>query len=243
MAAGYVGNAIPPARHHRATVPSDSAAVGTLPAIIKAQHRRRTMTTYTGSDGNDEKFGSLSNDVFHLYGGNDLAHGFEGHDTFYGGSGVDNLYGGYGDDKLDGGSGNDYLSGGGGNDTLVGGMDNDVMYGHEGADKFVTTSIVDMWGIGDRIGDFHWWEGDKIDLRGVDAKAYDFWSASTWGDQAFSWVGSTGYAPQALGKGQLAYYQSDGNNHVYGNVDGDSQFEINITVNGTVPLIASDFYL
>jgi Ca2+-binding RTX toxin-like protein len=201
------------------------------------------MTTYTGSDGNDEKYGSLSNDVFNLYGGNDWAFGFEGHDTFYGGSGVDNLYGGYGDDKLDGGSGNDYLSGGGGNDTLVGGMDNDVMYGHEGADKFVTTSIVDMWGIGDRIGDFHWWEGDKIDLRGVDAKAYDFWSASTWGDQAFSWVGPTGYAPQALGKGQLAYYQSDGNNHVYGNVDGDSQFEINITVNGTVPLIASDFYL
>ena len=32
-------------------------------------------------------------------------------------------------------------------------------------------------------------------------------------------------------------------NHVYGNVGGDAQFEINITVNGTVPLIADDFYL
>ena len=197
----------------------------------------------TGTPYGDERYGTLDRDLFRLLDGNDRAYAFDGDDKMYGDGGNDELNAGYGNDYLDGGTGNDTLQGADGNDTLVGGMDNDVMYGWEGADRFVTTSIVDMWGIGDRIADFHWWEGDKIDLRGVDAKAYDFWSASTWGDQAFSWVGYTGYAPQALGKGQLAYYQSDGNNHVYGNVDGDSQFEINITVNGTVPLIASDFYL
>lgn len=201
------------------------------------------MTTYTGSDGNDEKYGSLSSDVFNLYGGNDWAYGFEGNDTFYGGSGVDNLYGGYGDDKIDGGSGNDYLSGGGGNDTLVGGMDNDVMYGGVGADKFVTTSITDMWGIGDRIADFHWWEGDKIDLSGVDAKAYDYWSPSTWGNNGFLWKGYTGNTNISLGKGELAYFQNGENTLLYGNVDGDSSFEICITLTGSVRLEASDIYL
>jgi Ca2+-binding RTX toxin-like protein len=199
------------------------------------------MATIYGTNYADYKYGTFGADVLYLYEGNDYGYGYDGNDTIYGHGGNDNLYGGYGDDSLEGGNGNDYLSGGDGNDTLVGGMDNDVMYGWAGADIFRFTSITDWWGIGDTIGDYHWWEGDKIDLSGVDAKAYSFWSPSTWGDQAFAWKGNSGGA--TLGKGELGYYQSSGNTYVCGNVDGDSDFEVFITVNGNVPFIASDFYL
>ena len=201
------------------------------------------MGTIYGTPGGDERYGTLSNDVFHMLDGNDRAYAFDGHDTMYGGGGNDELNAGYGHDYLDGGTGNDTLWGADGNDTLVGGMDNDVMYGGVGADKFVTTSITDMWGIGDRIADFHWWEGDKIDLSGVDAKAYDYWSPSTWGNNGFLWKGYTGNTNISLGKGELAYFQNGENTLLYGNVDGDSSFEICITLTGSVRLEASDIYL
>ena len=203
------------------------------------------MATIHGSNGDEWRWGSDGNDVILLYGGDDTCAGRDGDDFIFGHDGHDFLHGDAGNDVLDGGAGYDVLKGDGGNDTLVGGMDNDVMYGGVGADKFVTTSIVDMWGVGDRISDFHWWEGDKIDLRGIDAKAHSSWDSSTWGDQAFSWVGHTGSAPIALGKGQLGYYKDAdfGYSYVYGNVDGDPTFEFFIWVSLDVSFIRSDFQL
>jgi serralysin len=201
------------------------------------------MATYYGTNSADYKYGTLGADAFYLYEGNDYAYGFEGDDVIYGHGGNDNLYGGHGNDHLDGGAGDDYLSGGDGNDTLHGNLDNDVLVGGAGADIFDFYSITDQWGYGDTIADFKWWEGDKIDLSDVDAKAYSFWSPSTWGDQAFAWKGSSGSAPTAKGTGDLGYYQADGNTYVYGNVDGDSTFELVLRVNGSVPFIASDFML
>ena len=201
------------------------------------------MAIINGTNGGDNKGGTLYDDIIDLRDGSDWGFGYDGNDEIYGGKGADSLYGGLGDDYLQGGAGNDYLSGGDGNDTIVGDLDNDVMYGGGGADTFVWTSIVDWWGVGDTIADFHWWEGDKIDLRGIDAKALSVWDSSSWGDQAFSWAGYTGSAPIALGKGQLGYYKEAGSTYVYGNVDGDPTFEVFIWVMSDVSFIRSDFQL
>jgi large repetitive protein len=217
--------------------------VGAPPAIAKTKRGRMTMAIINGTNGGDNKGGTLYDDIMDLRDGSDWGFGYDGNDEIYGGKGADNLYGGYGNDYIQGGPGNDYLSGGDGNDTIVGDLDNDVMYGWSGADTFVWTSVVDWWGIGDTIGDFNHWEGDRIDLRGVDAKAYSFSSPSTWGDQAFSWKGYTGATNISLGKGELAYFQNGENTILYGNVDGDSGFELVVTLTGTVTLFESDFYL
>src|SRR5918993_3402055 len=122
MAAGYGGSAVPPARNHRATAPSDDALAGTTPAGIATQHRRRTMN-YTGSGGNDTMTGSSSSDTFYLKAGNDLAYGYGSSDTIAGQGGADKLYGG---DSAD------MLYGGGGQGTPLGGSDGGDLYGGGG---------------------------------------------------------------------------------------------------------------
>lgn len=155
-----------------------------------------------------------------------------------------------------------YLYGSEGNDTLTGTYDNDVMYGLGGDDVLVTGSgYVDTLNGGPgadtfdfnstsggahNIGDFHWAEGDKIDLGTIDAKEYSAWSPSTWGNQAFTWKGDvTNAGPYGgLGRGELGFRNFPGSDtQVIGNTDGDSQLELHISVKGYVLFIASDFVL
>ena len=200
------------------------------------------MATIHGSDRDEWRWGSDGNDVILLYGGDDTCAGEDGDDFIFGHDGTDFLHGDAGNDVLDGGAGFDVLKGDGGNDTLVGEQFADELWGGLGADTFRFNSIGP--GVaGNLLVDFKWWEGDKIDLRGIDAKAHSLWDSSTWGDQAFSWVGYTGSAPNALGKGQLGYYKEAGSTYVYGNVDGDPTFEVFIWVSLDVSFIRSDFQL
>ncbi len=73
----------------------------------------------------------------------------EGNDDLYGGLGDDIMYGIGGNDKVYGGAGNDYMTGDDGNDTLDGGAGNDTMYGGNNNDTFVVTNLNN--GAGDKI--------------------------------------------------------------------------------------------
>lgn len=79
-------------------------------------------------------------------------------DALAGGGGADWLRGGQGDDTLDGGAGADTVHGGDGTNRLTGGS---------GADVFVFLDTHQLWG--DVITDFNAAEGDRLDLREVDA--------------------------------------------------------------------------
>ncbi len=86
--------------------------------------------------------------------------------------GDDLITGGSSNDVLFGYSGNDVIRGGAGDDVIVGGLGADRLTGGSGADRFVFQSINDS-GLGaanrDVITDFSRAQGDKIDLRQVDA--------------------------------------------------------------------------
>ena len=96
--------------------------------------------SFRGRGGNDIFSGSVNNDILAGAAGDDVLSGRGGHDV---------ITGGFGDDTLDGGNGSDRLTGGGGADWFA----------------FGSASAAG----GDRITDFHLSEGDKIDLRLVDA--------------------------------------------------------------------------
>jgi hypothetical protein len=154
------------------------------------------------------------------------------------------IYGSDGNDTLTGTYSNDKVYGNGGDDVLVTGNSYpDTLIGGAGADTFDFNSTS---GGAHTIEDFHWADGDKIDLSTIDAKEYSVWSPSTWGDQAFTWKGDvTNAGPYGgLGRGELGYrYYGGGETVVIGNTDGDSQWEFQIIVKGAIPSLASDFVL
>lgn len=170
------------------------------------------MATVHGSNFSETLNGTNVQDFIYAYGGNDVIYAYNG---------------------------NDYVDGGYGNDTIVGGLGSDGLTGGPGADVFKYNSAAET--TGDAIWDYKWWEGDKIDLRGIDAKESVWWNPTTWGDQAFSWKGNV--ATKALYAGELGYVHSGGNTYVYGNTDGDGTYEVNLKVAGVVHFIASDFML
>jgi Ca2+-binding RTX toxin-like protein len=140
---------------------------------------------------------------------------------------------------------NDKMYGLFGDDVLVGSAGYDDMEGGLGADRFVFRNRSEA--NGDEIVDFKWWEGDKIDVSGIDAKEGSWWS--TWGNQAFTFKGYIGEA--GLGRGELGYfhgYQYSGdspgyNTYFRGNTDSDSDYEISFSVDGKKDFWASDFVL
>ena len=107
---------------------------------------------------------------------------------------VENVVGSFFVDRLEGDSkanvlqgieGSDILFGNGGNDVLMGGAEYDVMLGGGGADRFryVAASDAAPGPIRDSINDFSRSQGDKIDLREIDA------NEQMDGNQAFQFVG------------------------------------------------------
>ncbi len=115
--------------------------------------------------------------------------GFAADETITGAIKDDILSGAGGNDVLVGLAGNDILDGGTGNDRLIGGDGVDRFTGGAGADEFVgeitpTKTASKSGPISlDVIMDFQ--SGDKIDLRGIDAKV------GTGGHQAFSFKGTS----------------------------------------------------
>ena len=153
------------------------------------------------------------------------------------GSALDNVLAGLdGNDVLLGYAGRDDLNGGFGNDILVGGAAQDFMTGGAGADRFVFADG-DFFGLdlrgADRIRDFSQAEGDRIDLRGVDA-------VTGGEDDGFAFVGNAAFSGTA---GELRYEQIEGSTMIYGDTDGDGTADFAIRVLGTFDLQANDFIL
>jgi Ca2+-binding RTX toxin-like protein len=164
-------------------------------------------------------------------------------DVHFGFAGNDKLFGGGGDDALLGGAGNDSLFGGVGNDFFDAEVGRDFMKGGAGADQFrfgdneINGEVTHDSGVGngnrDRISDFDGAEGDVIALFFIDA------DVTTDIDDDFVFVGD-----DAVGKGELGYFESGGSTIVRGNTDNDAASEFEIQLDGVgLNLSADDFSL
>jgi Ca2+-binding RTX toxin-like protein len=122
-------------------------------------------------------------------------------------------------DRIGGRSGGDILRGGAGDDTLIGGLGTDRLAGNSGADHFIFRKAADSSvAAPDLIKDFHHRQGDKIDLKGIEAKSLP-------GDH-FDFVGNAGFSNHA---GELRF---DLATHLLqGDVDGDGAADFAIEVN------------
>lgn len=177
--------------------------------------------------------------VENIYGSayNDTLVGDNFANTLWGASGNDYLYGNGGSDALNGGAGSDYLVGGDGSDALVGGAGLDRLFGGSGADRFVFTLISDSTVAAtgrDVIYDFSYAQGDRIDLRIIDA------NTRVTGNQAFTYIGTAAFTGVA---GQLHVEYSGGNTYVVGDVNGDRIADFAITVSGANALSSLNYYL
>lgn len=132
----------------------------------------------------------------------------------------------------------DHLNGMAGNDTLIaGGGGSDVLTGGAGADDFQfvqNDASGASWRSADRITDFSHADGDKIDLKAMDA------NPGKAGDQAFSFIGSHAFDGHA---GELHFVSSGGNTYIEGDLDGDKLTDFVIRLDGHIALVASDFVL
>lgn len=167
----------------------------------------------TGTNFADTVIGSGRNNILRGESGNDVLDGVGGNDRLFGGKGGDDLFGGSGRDTLNGGTGYDFLE------------------GNTGADFFDfnarTESVVGARR--DVITDFSRAEGDRIDLRGIDA------NYNAGGNQVFDFIGRAAFSGDA---GELRY-----SGHIISaDMDGDRVADFQLDVNLT-RYVASDFLL
>jgi Ca2+-binding RTX toxin-like protein len=173
------------------------------------------MATINGTSGNDVRVGGAAAD---------LIRGFAGNDRLFGRGGNDRIFGGTGNDDLFGESGNDLLVGGSEDDTLDGGSGFDRLFGDSGSD-FLDGGSLSPFPTEDKILDFTRAQGDRIDLRQVDA------DDTVGGNQDFAFIGLLG--PGTPGKGQLGFnFGPGGETVVMGNTDNDAAVEIEFRVTG-----------
>jgi Ca2+-binding RTX toxin-like protein len=173
----------------------------------------------SGSQFNDTLIGDDGANTLLGMGGNDVVKGYGGADWL---AGID------GDDWLDGMEGNDYIAGGLGRDVLVGGA---------GADRFDWNSTADTSvsaGTMDRIEDFNFAQGDRIDLGDIDANAY------VAGNQAFNFIGTAAFSGTP---GEINYYYSGGNTIIQLQTGVDADIEGGIVLKGLHTPDASWFVL
>jgi Ca2+-binding RTX toxin-like protein len=193
-----------------------------------------------GNDGANTLYGLFANDTLWGEGGNDViygdgsgfgyeddpnwADGFK--DQLHGGDGNDKIYGGGGLDKLWGDAGDDQLMGEGGNDVFYGGAGKDTLTGGAGGDRFMFQAISDSTAVSkDRIVDFNAAEGDRIDLRAIDA------NAALDGDQAFAMVTAfTG----AGGEARVTYAAATNSTMLWLDLDGDKTADFALIIDGNV---------
>ncbi|MGK9167557.1 hypothetical protein KXR53_14725 [Inquilinus limosus] len=151
---------------------------------------------------------------------------------------IENLTGSAMGDMLRGDAGVNALSGAGGNDQLTGRAGADILSGGAGADLFTFEAVGDSTVAPagqDTIVDFNSLDGDKIDLRPIDADG----DASN-GNTPFAFIGGDPFTGQA---GELRVAVSGDALLVEGDVNGDAAADFAIRVEGTATLLATDFYL
>jgi serralysin len=166
-------------------------------------------------------------DTFYLSAYADRVTGYSGHDNVYGYGGNDSLDGGTGNDTLLGGTGNDILIGGTGKDTLTGGTERDYFDFDKISESGITSSTRDV------IKDFSKSQGDKVDLRTIDAK-----TGGTSND-AFSFVSKAPTKDGTASNGKLWYT----NGVLYGSTDNDkaAEFSIQVTLTGITASNAAEY--
>ena len=183
-----------------------------------------------GEGGDDVLTGSSEDDGLVGGAGDDTVAGRAGADDLYGESGADRLKGGNGEDLLDGGGGRDLLFGGNGRDLVSGGAGNDALRGGDGRDFFIFSGDVSS----DTIADFNRVDHDRIDLSLIDAKSL------LAGNNSFSFVGEQAFTGA---QGQLRYELANRQTIIQGDIDGDGDADLTITLVGQHHLMASDFFL
>ncbi|MCJ8053342.1 calcium-binding protein [Shinella curvata] len=136
---------------------------------------------------------------------------------------------------LTGNAGNNILKGMAGNDVVNGGGGIDQLFGGAGKDMFVFSSAADSKAAAqDKIFDFSQAEGDRIDLKGVDANAL------LAGDQAFSFIVGSAFHKTA---GELRFEVKSGDTIVQGDTDGNGVADFSFVLDTAVTLKAGDFLL
>jgi serralysin len=160
----------------------------------------------------------------------------------YGNAAPESLVGNPGANTLDGGGGNDILNAKAGDDTLIGGTGRDTMVGDGGSDTFVYTSFADSYAgpaTRDFLNGFTHGE-DRIDLSAIDANPFNS------GDQAFQFIGNaafTGAGSNSAGELRTFTFGGGNFNIVQADWNGDGTPEMEIFVNLTDTMSASDFIL
>lgn len=144
-------------------------------------------------------------------------------------SGIENALGSLYDDFIFGNNGANALQGFRGADNFIGGG---------GADRFVYLSADDSSAFGtptpDIISDFSHAQGDRIDLRGVDA------NEQVDGNQAFRFIGQNEFTAT----GQVRFFHEDGATFVEANTtDTHPGADMLIKVESLLSLQAGDFLL
>ncbi len=171
--------------------------------------------------------------------GNELANvitGNNGANMLFGLNGNDTLNGGKGDDVLHGDAGNDKINGGAGDDVLVGGAGKDMLSGGADADRFVF-ALGDSFASkakADTILDMHGNQGDRIDLRQIDA------DEGAKGNQAFHFIGASHFGGDA---GELRYQKTGSDTYIYGDTDGDKKADFFLHLDDAMALKADYFLL
>ncbi len=188
------------------------------------------VSSYQINKAIEAKEGRVVTDLKHLVG--------SAYDDYLGGgSGANRLMGQLGNDFLRGNAGNDRLDGGAGDDLVVGGNGADKLYGGIGFDRFDFNALKQSGAstsTRDRIMDFAT-AMDKVDLESMDA------NATVAGNQAFNWIGFTGFTGQAAeirgeyiaGRGML----------IEADVNGDRVADFSLGIVDRYEIAVDDFIL
>jgi Ca2+-binding RTX toxin-like protein len=158
-------------------------------------------------------------------------------DRILGTNGKNIFDGGAGNDQISGQGGNDILKGGAGNDKLYGGAGRDELHGGAGKDVFIFKSIKDSTVATsgrDTIKDFSSKQGDKVDLKAIDA------DTATKGNQTFEFIGTKAFSGDA---GELRYIKKGGDTIIFADVNGDKKADFSILIDASLTLKATDFIL
>ncbi|MFC7498588.1 sulfatase-like hydrolase/transferase [Enterovirga sp. GCM10030262] len=206
---------------------------------------RSGIDELSGLGGADMLNGGQDDDVVDGGAGNDRLMGMAGNDALDGGDGLDFIQGNDGDDHIVGAAGNDRLVGNDGADLIEGGGDDDRLTGGGGRDKLSGGTGRDMFMFGegdsaaeragaDIILDFSTVEGDRVNLKGLDA------DAGAAGNQRFRFIGDRAFDGNA---GQLRYESADGSTFIEGDTDGDGAADFSIRLENVLVPVNADFVL